>query len=105
MKTGHAVLDWRRADYYFLLCVGRWLAGKHPEIVAPEQWDSTLAVECLTMITKLLRGKRHYGRPLKPATNVQNYTAVRTFLADLQQWGVIPPRFDPYRSLTPPPCI
>ena len=107
----------RRADYYFLLCVGRWLGAKHPEIVAPEQWDRTLAVECLTMITNLrcgdwrapgeglFRWKRHYGRPLKPATKIQNYTAVRTFFADLQQWGVIPPRFDPYRSLTPPRSI
>jgi integrase len=107
----------RRADYYFLLCVGRWLAAKHPEIAAPEQWDRTLAVECLTMITNLrcgdwrapgeglFRWKRHYGRPLKPATKIQNYTAVRTFFADLQQWGVIPPRFDPYRSLTPPRSI
>src|SRR2546429_4914521 len=87
----------RRADYYFLLCVGRWLGAKHPEIVAPEQWDRTLAVECLTMITNLrcgdwrapgeglFRWKRHYGRPLKPATKIQNYTAVRTFFADLQQ--------------------
>jgi len=36
---------------------------------------------------------------------IQNYTAVRTFFADLQEWGVIPPRFDPYRSLTPPRSV
>src|SRR5260370_3629058 len=33
---------------------------------------------------------------------MQNYTAVRTFFADLQEWGVIPPKFDPYRSFSPP---
>lgn len=107
----------RQADYYFLLCVGRWLAAKRAEIVAPEPWDRSLAVECLTMITNLrcgdwraagegpFKSKRHYGRPLKPATKIQYYTAVRTFFADLQQWGVIPPRFDPYRSLTPPRSV
>jgi integrase len=36
---------------------------------------------------------------------MQNYTAVRTFFADLQEWGVIPPRFDPYRSFTPPRSV
>jgi len=36
---------------------------------------------------------------------MQCYSAVRVFFADLQEWGVIPPRFDPYRSLTPPRSI
>jgi hypothetical protein len=40
--------------------------------------------------------------PLKPAARMQCYSAVRVFFADLQEWGVIPPRLDPYRSLTPP---
>jgi len=51
------------------------------------------------------RSRAHYGRPLKPATKMQNYTAVRTFFADLQELGVIPPRFDPYRSFTPPRSV
>jgi integrase len=34
-----------------------------------------------------------------------NYTALRVFFADLQEWGVIPPRFDPYRSFTPPRSV
>lgn len=107
----------RRANYYFLLVVGRWLAAEHPAVSTPEQWDRSLAVQCLTMITKMRCGdwrapgvgrwrhRAHYGRPLKPATKIQNYTAVRTFFADLQQWGMIPPRFDPYRSLTPPRSV
>jgi len=105
----------RRADYYFVLAVGRWLTAKHPTITAPEQWDRNLAVECLAMITNMRcgdwrateqgRSRAHYGRPLKPATKMQNYTAVRTFFADLQEWGVIPPRFDPYRSFTPPRSV
>jgi integrase len=107
----------RRADYYFVLAVGRWLAAEHPTITSPEQWDRRLAVQCLTMITNMRCGdwrapgvapwgwRKHYGRPLKPATKIQNYTAVRTFFADLQEWSVIPPRFDPYRSFTPPRSV
>jgi hypothetical protein len=103
----------RRADYYFVLCVGRWLAAEHPAITSPEQWDRKLAVQCLTMITNMRCGdwrapgvgrwgwRKHYGRPLKPATKMQNYTAMRTFFGDLQEWGIIPSRFDPYRSFSP----
>jgi integrase len=107
----------RRADYYFVLAVGRWLAAEHPTITAPDQWDRNLAIQCLTMITNMRCGdwrapgvapwgsRKHYGRPLKPATKMQNYTAIRTFFGDLQEWGVIPPRFDPYRSFTPPRSV
>ena len=107
----------RRADYYFVLAVGRWLAAEHPTITSPEQWDRNLAVQCLTMITNMRCGdwrapgvapwgwRKHYGRPLKAATKMQNYTAVRTFFGDLQEWGVISPRFDPYRSFTPPRSV
>lgn len=100
----------RTQNYYFLLTVGRWLGATHTVINGPEDWDRKLAVECLTMITNLRCGdwrapgqpKRQYGKPLKPAARMQCYSAVRVFFADLQEWGVIPPRFDPYRSLTPP---
>jgi hypothetical protein len=105
----------RQATYYFLLTVGRWLTAKHPTITTPEQWDRNLAVECLTMITNMRCGDfraqwvgrkpRNYGKPLTPNGKMLNYTALRVFFADLQEWGVIPPRFDPYRSLTPPRSV
>jgi integrase len=105
----------RKANYYFLLTLGRWLGAEHPAITAPEEWDRNLAAQCLTMITNMRCGdwrapcvgrrRMHYGRPLTAAGRIQNYTAVRTFFADLQEWGVIPPRFDPYRSLTPPRSV
>jgi integrase len=105
----------RQATYYFLLTVGRWLTAKHPTITTPEQWDRNLAVECLTMITNMRCGDfraqwvgrkpRNYGKPLTPNGKMLNYTALRVFFADLQEWGVIPPRFDPYRSFTPPRSV
>jgi integrase len=116
-ENGTRCLRLRRADYYFVLAVGRWLAAEHPTITSPEQWDRKLGVQCLAMITNMRCGdwrapgvgrwrwRKHYGRPLKPATKMQNYTAMRTFFADMQEWGVIPPRFDPYRSFTPPRSV
>jgi len=105
----------RQATYYLLLTVGRWLAAKHPTITTPEQWDRNLAIECLTMITNMRCGDfraqwvgrkpRNYGKPLTPNGKMLNYTALRVFFADLQEWGVIPPRFDPYRSFTPPRSV
>src|SRR5260221_3726239 len=105
----------RQATYYLLLTVGRWLAAKHPTITTPESWDRNLAIECLTMITTMRCGDfraqwvgrkpRNYGKPLTPNGKMLNYTALRVFFADLQEWGVIPPRFDPYRSFTPPRSV
>ncbi len=95
----------RRADYYFVLAVRRWLAAKHPTITAPEQWDRNLAVLCLAMITNMRcgdwrateqgRSRAHYGRPLKPATKMQNYTAVRTFFCGLAGMGRYPAKVRP----------
>ncbi len=105
----------RQATYYFLLTLGRWLATEHPTITTPEEWDRNLAVQCLTMITNMRCGDwrsphvgrrpKNYGKPVTPAGKMLNYAAVRMFFADLQEWGVIPPRFDPYRSLTPPRSV
>ncbi len=105
----------RNANYGFLLRVGRWLAAKHPNIEAPEQWDRKLAVECMAIITKMccgdwrsIRGGNvgiKCGQPLNPHTRLHNYTSIRTFFREMQEWGVIPPRFDPYRSFTPPRSV
>lgn len=105
----------RRADYYFVLAVGRWLAAEHPTIRSPEQWDWNLAVQCLTMITNMRCGdwrapgvapwgwRKHYSRPLKAATKMQNYTAVRTFFGDLQEWlgHRLPSSTQRYAKITP----
>ena len=114
-ENAHYTPRVRQATYYPLLAVGRWLAAKHPTITRPEQWDRKLAVECLAMITNMRCGDwraqwvgrkpRNYGKPLTPNGRILNYTALRTFFADLQEWGVIPSRFDPYRSLRPPRSV
>jgi integrase len=105
----------RNANYGFLLRIGRWLAAEHAGIEGPEQWDRKLAVECMTMITNMRCGDwrptdgghvgTRLGQPLNAHTKLHNYTAVRTFFREMQEWGAIPPRFDPYRSFTPPRSV
>ena len=105
----------RNANYGFLLRIGRWLRVKHPGIDGPEQWDRKLAVECMTMITNMRCGDwrpnrgghvgKKVGQPLNAHTKLHNYTIVRTFFREMQEWGAIPPRFDPYRSFTPPRSV
>jgi integrase len=105
----------RNANYGFLLRIGRWLSAKHPGIEGPEQWDRKLAVECMTMITNMRCGDwrpnggghvgTKVGQPLNAHTKLHNYTIVRTFFREMQEWGTIPPRFDPYRSFTPPRSV
>ncbi|MFZ3333665.1 MAG: hypothetical protein WA197_23700, partial [Candidatus Acidiferrales bacterium] len=114
-ENAHYTPRVRQATYYLLLAVGRWLAAKHPTVTRPDQWDRKLANECLAMITNMRCGDwraqwvghkpRNYGKPLTPNGRILNYTALRVFFADLQEWGVIPPRFDPYRSLRPPRSV
>jgi len=105
----------RNANYGFLLRIGRWLAAKHPGMEAPEEWDRKLAVDCMTMITNMCCGDwrpiggghvgKRFGQPLNAKTKLHNYTTVRTFFREMQEWGAIPPRFDPYRSFTPPRSV
>jgi Phage integrase family len=105
----------RNAKHGFLLRIGRWLSAKHPGIEGPEQWDRKLAVECMTMITNMRCGDwrpngvghvgTKVGQPLNAHTKLHNYTIVRTLFREMQEWGTIPPRFDPYRSFTPPRSV
>jgi hypothetical protein len=44
-ENGTHTLKVRKANYAFLLRVGRWLATEHANVEGPEQWDRKLAVE------------------------------------------------------------
>src|SRR5258708_14803031 len=45
------------------------------------------------------------GQTKQPNTKLHNYNAVRSLFREMQEWGVIPPGFDPYRSFTPPRSV
>ena len=104
-------LSARRHKYYALLKIGRWLGQEHPQMVVPSQWNREFASTVVAVIFKLKCGDwtdalpqrvQNFGKPLAPSTRVNYLTAVRTFFRDLQEWEIIPRRFDPIRTFSAP---
>lgn len=89
---------------------GRWLVAHHPEIVSPAQWTRKLAAEYVAAVTRMRVGDYtarkaahpRDGQPLAPRSISAELVAVRTFILNCQEWGWIPRRFDPSRSLALP---
>jgi integrase len=100
--------------YYRLLGIGRWLTATHPEVPGPEQWTRTTAAEAVAMLATQKSGEwshlpsdriRNFQQPYAPTTQMVGMTTLRTFFQDLQQWEVIPRRFDPYRAFRVPRSV
>lgn len=97
----------------YLCKTGRWLAATHADTVSPAQWTRELAIEYVAAVarqqvgeyTVRTAGLRRQGQPLSPHTMAGQLGAARTFFSDCQEWGWIPRRFDPYRSLAVPRSI
>jgi integrase len=101
----------RQHMYYQLLQTGRWLAKTHPLILSPEHWTRELAAEYVAAVDRMTVGewaqaaKMHadkLGHPLSPRAKSSHLAAMRMFFRDCQEWGWIPRRFDPRRSLAAP---
>ena len=101
----------RVRHYYRLLCVGRWLRTAHADVKGPSDWTRATAAEAVAMLSTQTSGQwshvrtgriRNFGRVLAPSTRIQGMTTLRTFFQDLQQWEVIPARFEPYRAFRAP---
>jgi integrase len=108
-----ASLKVRLCRYYRILSIGRWLRAKHPQIESPDQWTRTTAADAVVMLTQETSGEwshyqeriRNFGKPYAPRTRIAGMTSLRVFFQDLQQWDVIPRRFDPYRAFRAPRSI
>jgi integrase len=105
---------YRRKSYYFLLNVGRWLANEHPEINSPADWTRDLAAEAVAVTCQWRAGDwctfapvhvKNQGHALKPSTYAGRISALRVFFRDLQEWELIPRRFDPIRSFETPKSV
>lgn len=89
---------------------GRWLATHHPGIASPAQWTRQLAAEYVAAVSRMrvgdyvvrepTRGRR--GQALSPRSKATELCALRMLFWDCQEWGWIPRRFDPSRSLALP---
>jgi integrase len=114
LETSTASARYRRKSYYFLLNIGRWLAEEHPEISSPTDWTRDLAAEAVAVTCQWCAGDwctsapvhiKNQGRPLKPSTYAGRISALRIFFRDLQEWELIPRRFDPIRSFVTPKSV
>jgi integrase len=98
-----------------LLKLGRWLAAEHPEVSEPGQWTRQLCAMAVATIDRMRVGDyvarrdalepERIGMPLS-ARSKDNYLGMlRQFFRDCAEWGWIPRRFDPGRSLATPRSV
>ena len=111
--TQTSTLETRSHIRLHLYKTGRWLGTHHHEIVSPAQWTRELAAHYVAAVTRMCVGDytvrtpahRRVGQPLSPRTMATELSAVRTLFWDCQEWGWIPRRFDPGRSLAVPRAV
>jgi len=104
----------RRKAYYFLLNIGRWLAQTHPDVVSPSGWTRELAAEAVAVTCNWRSGDwcseavchiKNRGHELAASTCAGRLSALRIFFRDLQEWEMIPRRFNPIRSFVTPKSV
>jgi integrase len=104
----------RNKSYYFLLNVGRWLGKVHPETASPADWTRALAAEAVSVVCQWHGGDwcsidpvhvKSHGQILAPNTRAGRISILRVFFRDLQEWELIPRRFDPMRSMLTPKSL
>jgi integrase len=104
-----------RMGYYWLLHVGRWIARHHPDAASPARWTTELAAECVAAIHRMGIGEwaertdqigpKRLGKPIAAGTIASRLGILRAFFADLQEWELIPRKFDAHRCLRTPRSV
>jgi hypothetical protein len=96
---------------YRLFQAGRWLAAEQPSVRGPADWTREIAAAYVAAVDRATVGrwstpsgsqKARVGQPLSARSKEGMLKAVRTFLADCQEWGWIPARLQPARALATP---
>ena len=108
-----STLDSRDHLRLHLYKAGRWLGAHHPEVGSPADWTRELAAEYVAAVSRMRVGDHtvrkvaspHAGQALSPRAMGTELAAIRTLFWDCQEWGWIPRRFDPGRSLALPRSI
>jgi hypothetical protein len=89
--------DLQRDSYYtFLLGVGCWLVGHHPEVCRPEQWTEQVAADYVAALSRSAKGS---SRPLKSSTQKQYLLTLRAFFHECQRQFGLTYAFEPKRHL------
>lgn len=101
----------RYGQFVNLLKAGRWVTATHPEFTSPEGWTRELAAEWVAVVCRMTIGEwtqvdgrfqKNRGKPLSAKAKAHLLSSLSTFFRDIQEWGWIPRRFDPRRSLAAP---
>jgi integrase len=104
----------RNSHYYFFLSIGRWLAATHPETGSPANWTRSLAAEAVTAICEWHAGDwasstylhpKNRGKLMAATTRASRISLLRIFFRDLQDWELIPRRFDPRGGFMTPKSL
>jgi integrase len=104
----------RSKSYYFLLNIGRWLGQVHSDIASPAEWTRGLAAEAVSVVCQWRGGDwcsdepahvKNRGQVLAPSTRAGRLSILRIFFRDLQEWDLIPRRFDPVLSMVTPKSL
>ena len=104
----------RVSAVYRLFQAGRWLAAEHPGVAGPGDWTRDIAAAYVAAVTRASVGQwsnpvgpveARIGKPLSAASKARVLGTMRGFLADCQEWGWIPARFQPARALATPRSV
>jgi integrase len=113
-ETSTLPLSVRRGRRNQMLRMGRWLAAEHPESQEPAQWTRQLCAAWVAAVDRMRIGdylqcdvslQERRGEPLMPRTKNGLLAGARQLFRDCQEWGWIPRRFDPARTLATPRSI
>ena len=106
----------RRAHHDWLLRVGLWLSGTHPEVTGPGHWTAEICADFLAAVDRRRVGEwtlattgsnwlKRAGEPIKASSKKAAIQTVRRFLADCQLWGWATLRCNPRLHLATPRAI
>lgn len=101
----------RISTLYRLFQAGRWFAKAYPHLQDVSDWTYEI---CTEFVAEVCRGKvgqwsnptgnifKNIGKPLSSRSKECLLKCVRNFISDCQDWGWIPRRFNPARTLATP---
>jgi len=104
----------RKRHYFLMLKAGRWITATHPNCVDPAQWTREIAAEWVALVCRMQLGDwtqankgllKNFGKPLSAKAKAHHLSSLCALFRDLQEWELIPRRFDPRRSFAAPRSV
>lgn len=101
----------RYRNYINVLKAGRWVTATYPGFTSPADWTREVAAEWVAVVCRMTIGEwiqveqrvqKNRGKPLSARARAHLLSSLSAFFRDIQEWGWIPRRFDPRRSLAAP---